>query len=232
MSKLNEFLALLAGRFNNAGQFRAKQESGQTFPYAEHVNTLCNDKIRDLPPDFAGAFMLEESYYTTNGKTHPSHHLFLFTEEPEGIRLTSYEAPEGYGKDDFTYANLREVDYASLKPSAKFTPALYTEKDGVWEGGSVSQFTPALKFTLWERFSSEGLEVSERMEMNGRPTFGYGEPILYKRLGCICAVLFYQKAPSAALHSLAFHRGVRRSCALHLALFGEYPSIFDFSDTP
>ena len=181
MSKLNEFLALLAGRFNNAGQFRAKQESGQTFPYAEHVNTLCNDKIRDLPPDFAGAFMLEESYYTTNGKTHPSHHLFLFTEEPEGIRLTSYEAPEGYGKDDFTYANLREVDYASLKPSAKFTPALYTEKDGVWEGGSVSQFTPALKFTLWERFSSEGLEVSESMEMNGRPTFGYGEPILYKR---------------------------------------------------
>ena len=181
MSKLNEFLALLAGRFNNAGQFRAKQESGQTFPYAEHVNTLCNDKIRDLPPDFAGAFMLEESYYTTNGKTHPSHHLFLFTEEPEGIRLTSYEAPEGYGKDDFTYANLREVDYASLKPSAKFTPALYTEKDGVWEGGSVSQFTPALKFTLWERFSSEGLEVSESMEMNGRPTFGYGEPIPYKR---------------------------------------------------
>lgn len=161
MSKLNEFLALLAGRFNNAGQFRAKQESGQTFPYAEHVNTLCNDKIRNLPPDFAGAFMLEESYYTTNGKTHPSHHLFLFTEEPEGIRLTSYEAPEGYGKDDFTYANLREVDYASLKPSAKFTPAL--------------------KFTLWERFSSEGLEVSESMEMNGRPTFGYGEPILYKR---------------------------------------------------
>ena len=37
------------------------------------MNTLCNDKIRDLPPDFAGAFMLEESYYTTNGKTHPSH---------------------------------------------------------------------------------------------------------------------------------------------------------------
>ena len=45
-------------------------------------------------------------------------------------------------------------------------------------------------------------------------------------------VLFYQKAPSAALHSLAFHQGVRRSCALHPALFGEYPSIFDFSDTP
>ena len=34
------------------------------------------------------------------------------------------------------------------------------------------------------------------------------------------------------LASLAFHQGVRRSCALQLALFGEYPSIFDFSDTP
>ena len=34
------------------------------------------------------------------------------------------------------------------------------------------------------------------------------------------------------LVSLAFHKGVQRSCALHLALFGEYLSIFDFSDTP
>ena len=190
MSRLEEFVSLLTGRFNNDAQYQEKQKEGLSFPYAEHVNTVCNQKINGLPADFAGVFMVEESYYTTASAqsgaerkfhTSASHHLFLFTEEPEGIRLTSYEAPEGYGKGDFTYANLREVDYASLKPSAKFTPALYTEKDGVWEGGSVSQFTPALKFTLWERFSSEGLEVSESMEMNGRPTFGYGEPILYKR---------------------------------------------------
>ena len=42
-------------------------------------------------------------------------------------------------------------------------------------------FTPALKFTLFERFSSEGLEVSETMEMNGKRTFGYDVPILYRR---------------------------------------------------
>ena len=41
---------------------------------------------------------------------------------------------------------------------------------------------PALKFTLFERFSPEALEVSEQMEMNGRRTFGYDEPILYKRV--------------------------------------------------
>lgn len=181
MSKLSEFTGLLAGRFNNAEQFAAKQKSGQPFPYAEHLNTVCNDKILHLPPDFAGVFMVEESYYTTDGKTHPAHHLFLFTEEEAGIRLTSYEVPAGYGKDNFTYANLRPVEYADLKPSAKFTPALYTEKDGVWEGGSVSHFSPVLTFTLFERFSKECLEVTETMEMNGRPTFGYGEPILYRR---------------------------------------------------
>ena len=63
----------------------------------------------------------------------------------------------------------------------KFTPAVYTCRGGVWEGGSTSMFTPALKFTLFERFSSEGLEVSETMEMNGKRTFGYDVPILYRR---------------------------------------------------
>ena len=51
----------------------------------------------------------------------------------------------------------------------------------MWEGGSVSMFSPVLKFTLFERFSSQCLEVSESMEVNGKKTFGYDEPILYKR---------------------------------------------------
>ena len=34
---------------------------------------------------------------------------------------------------------------------------------------------------LWERFSEDCLEVSESMEMNGKRTFGYDDPILYKR---------------------------------------------------
>lgn len=73
------------------------------------------------------------------------------------------------------------VEYSELKKSEKFTPALYLENDGVWEGGSTSQFTPVMKFKLWERFSEIGLEVSESMEVNGKRTFGYDVPILYKR---------------------------------------------------
>ena len=54
-------------------------------------------------------------------------------------------------------------------------------ENGVWEGGSVSMFTPVLKFTLFERFSKDCLEVTESMEMNGKRTFGFDEPIRYKR---------------------------------------------------
>ena len=54
--------------------------------------------------------------------------------------------------------------------------------DDEWEGGSTSMFSPVLKFTLFERFSKECLEVSESMEVNGKKTFGYDEPILYKRV--------------------------------------------------
>ena len=179
MSKLDDFMQILTGHFNNAEQYQAKK--GENFPYAEHVNTACNDKIRNLPADFAGVFMVEESYFTVNGSTHAAPHLFLFTEQDGGVLLTSYDLPAGYDKDSFKYENLKPVDYADLKLSAKFTPALYTEQDGVWEGGSISMFSPVLKFTLFERFSKDVLEVTESMEVNGKKTFGYDEPILYKR---------------------------------------------------
>ena len=33
---------------------------------------------------------------------------------------------------------MKNVDYAELKKSEKFTPALYHEKDGIWEGGKAT----------------------------------------------------------------------------------------------
>lgn len=182
MSELERFLNLITGNFNNKEQFVRMQKEGKVFPYAEHVNTICNDKIKGIPDDFKGKFLIEESYYETNGNKHASSHLFLFTEENDGVLLTSYDIPEGEDKNTFTYASMKEVDYSELKISAKFTPALYHEKDGVWEGGSVSQFTPVMQFKLWEKFSEECLEVSESMEVNGKRTFGYDDPIIYKRV--------------------------------------------------
>lgn len=182
MTKLNEFMNVLVGSFNNSEQYESMKNNNKEFPYAEHVNTICNDKIVDLPADFNGIFMLEESYYTSGENTHATPHLFLFTEEDDGVKLTSYEIPNGYDKNSFTYKNLSSIDFNDLKVSEKFTPAIYVEKDGTWEGGSISMFSPVLKFTLFERFSKECLEVSESMEVNGRKTFGFDEPIIYKRV--------------------------------------------------
>ncbi|MBN2924673.1 MAG: hypothetical protein JTJ29_11215 [Bifidobacterium sp.] len=75
------------------------------------------------------------------------------------------------------------AEFSSLRESGKFTPALYREHDGVWEGGSDSMFSPVMRFHLFERFSADVLEVSESMEMNGKRVFGFDEPILYKRIG-------------------------------------------------
>ena len=177
MSKVNDMVRLLSGSFDNSEQHRTNPE----MPLCRHVNTVCNHKITHLPEGFAGLFVVEESYYTTGDKTHASPHLFLFTEEGDDVVLTSYEVPEGCDKANFTYEAMGTVDYSALKPSEKFTPARYTCRDGVWEGGSVSMFSPVLKFTLFEKFSEEVLEVSETMEVNGKRTFGYDQPILYRR---------------------------------------------------
>ena len=160
-SNLEMFIKLITGHFNNKEQFEEMQKSGRVYPYAEHVNTVCNDKIKNLPVDFQGKFLVEESYYETNGKKHASSHIFLFTEEKEGILLSSYEIPAGADKNTFTYDSMLPVEYSELKKSEKFTPVM--------------------KFKLWERFSETGLEVAESMEVNGKRTFGYDVPILYKR---------------------------------------------------
>ena len=182
MMKLDNFVGMMTGHFDNKDQFNKMQAEGKTYPYAEHVNTICNDKINNLPEDFKGKFVVEESYYEINGKRHASPHLFLITEIEQGILLSSYEIPKGEDKNTFSYDSMKNVDYSKLEKSEKFNPALYHEKDGIWEGGSTSQFSPVMTFKLWEKFSNNFLEVSESMEVNGQRTFGYDEPIIYKRV--------------------------------------------------
>ncbi len=106
MSKLNEFIQLLQGRFDNKEQFESLND--EDFPYAKHVNTICNNKIVNLPNDFKGVFMVQESYYITKGRKNAQPHFFLFTEEDNQIKLTSCDTPDGYDKNTFTYANLKD----------------------------------------------------------------------------------------------------------------------------
>ena len=60
MMKLDNFVGMMTGHFDNKDQFNKMQAEGKTYPYAEHVNTICNDKINNLPEDFKGKFVVEE----------------------------------------------------------------------------------------------------------------------------------------------------------------------------
>lgn len=182
MSKIELFLSMLCGTFDNTEQFNKMQANGiKDYPFAQHTNSVCNDKITGLPESFQGAFVLEESYYTVNGAMNKMPHLFLITEEADAIKLLSFEMPEGYTKDNFTFENLNDISYQDLKQSEKFTPILYTWNGTSFYGKSVSMFSPVLRFTLEETFSEELLLVSETFEVNGKRTFGYDNPIEYRR---------------------------------------------------
>ena len=131
MTELQEFVALLSGEFDNSRQLRELEEEGiSDVPAAQHTGTVCNEKIQGLPEGFGGIFLLEESRYTTGGYTRASAHLFLFTQEGESIRLTSYELPRGSDKSSFSYANMGPVQYQELKTSEKFTPAHWPRRAG------------------------------------------------------------------------------------------------------
>lgn len=182
MNQLEHFTAMLCGHFNNALQLKNLESEGiQNYPKAEHINTICNDKIIGLPQDFSGFFVLEESYYNTNGTTNAMPHLFLITDEADGINLTSYDMPEGYTKETFTYTNLKPIRYDDLKQNKKFVPIVYRYNDGAFYGKSESMFSPVLKFTLEETFRDDVLFVSETFEVNGKRTFGYDLPLEYRR---------------------------------------------------
>lgn len=182
MKQLEHFLTMLCGHFDNALQLQRFNEEGVTgYPKAEHINTICNDKITDLPEDFSGSFVLEESYYNTNGTVNPMPHLFLITKSDEGICLSSYDMPEGYTKETFTYENLTSIPLSELKRNEKFTPIVYKEENGGFYGKSISMFSPVLKFTLEETFYDDVLFVSETFEVNGKRTFGYDQPLEYRR---------------------------------------------------
>ena len=54
--KIEKFVKLMTGHFDNKEQFEAMKNAGKAYPYAQHVNTICNDKIKNLPEDFNGIF--------------------------------------------------------------------------------------------------------------------------------------------------------------------------------
>ena len=78
MNKLEIFINQLCGVFNNYNQINKELESGQLkHPKAKHINAVCNKKIKNLPDNFNGYFVIEESYYEQGNLKNSLPHLFL-----------------------------------------------------------------------------------------------------------------------------------------------------------
>lgn len=79
MSRLESFIKNLCGKFNNDAQIKSEEDKGKIIhPKAKHINAVCNHKIRNLPKNFKGYFVIEESYYETERGKNILPHLFLF----------------------------------------------------------------------------------------------------------------------------------------------------------
>lgn len=182
---LDKFINNLCGEFNNDDQINKETAQGAvTHPKARHINGICNDKITNLPDNFNGYFVIEESYYEQGNFKNSLPHLFLFTvNEDNKIKLTSYEVPKNIDKKDFINSNTNlSMDYNELIISEKFTPMVYEENDDMFYGESESNFSPVITFTLKETIKKDVLYVSEVMRRDGKITFGFVDPIIYKKI--------------------------------------------------
>lgn len=185
MENLERFISYLCGEFDNRQQIKKLEQEGiENVPFAKHVNHICNNKIANLPPDFDGFFLLEESYYQEGNRQTTLPHLFLFTcNEEEKVVLTSYELPKNMKKEEFYYDNLDlKLDYTTLEKSERFEPMIYEYINDGYEGVSISNFTKELVFTLKERVEIDTLYVEETFEKNGVKTFGVEGGIVYRRI--------------------------------------------------
>lgn len=188
MTEFEIFKNIIVGDFDNTEQIEKEKSEGKiVHPLAKHINRICNNKIENLPDDFKGIFVIEESYYTQieTNRTNVLPHLFLFEENEEGkVKLISYEIPENITKKEFTnYNENLRMDYNDLKISNKFNPMVYEYKeDKGFYGNSLSNFGPDTTFLLDETLSEDKFEVNEILKKGNKVIVGFESPLIYKRV--------------------------------------------------
>lgn len=183
---LNRFKQYITGDFDNAKQVIEELKAGKAIhPLAIHVNRLADSKVINKPSNLTGFFLLEESYYLTEGKpTEVKPYLFLFSlVNKEVIHLTTYQLT-GYKKESLRNDNPDlQFDYTSLVPSPTFKGADYrwNEKEKTFSTVSVNELGNQMRFTLSETFTAKTLMVMELLEKDGKSLTAYTTPILYER---------------------------------------------------
>ncbi len=181
------FKTYITGDYDNAQQVEAEKKAGkQVHPLAKHVNRVANGKIKNLPDTLNGFFVLEESYYTYEGKpTEIKPYLFFFEDfEADKVRLHVYQLPIDIPKEQVRNDNKDlTFDYKTLQPSPTFGKAIYQWSNGdTFTTNSPNELPNGMRFTLIEKFTPNKLEVMELLEKDGKRLTPYDTPIVYVRI--------------------------------------------------
>jgi hypothetical protein len=188
-SKLSDFelyKTYIQGILDNDEQVASEIKAGkQIHPYAKHVNRLLDAKIKNLPKEYNGFYILEESYYTyPNKPMEVKPYLFWFEKTAKGqVRLHSLQIPKSIDKNELRNDNQNLIlDYKELKDSPTFNPATYIKTQKGFYIKAPIDLPNGMKFTLEETISSDTFEVMESLEKEGKLLTPYSTPIIYKRV--------------------------------------------------
>ena len=186
MTAYDYFKDVLCGEFDNKNQVELELKNGkQLHPFAKHVTAIADKKIKNLPAGLAGYFILEESYYTYEGKPMEIKPYLFFIEKVSDaqIKLSSYSMPTDIPKADIRSNNAAfSLDFTSISVSKTFKPAIYTLADGKFMVNHPTDLGNGMTFTLIETLTKNRLEVMELLEKNGKKLTPYDTPIIYERI--------------------------------------------------
>lgn len=184
---LERFKKYITGDFDNNNQVIAEIKVGKIeHPLSIHVNRVADDKILNKPTNINGFFLLEESYYMTEGKpVELKPYLFLFELKGNSIiHLTAYQFPKDLKKVEIRNDNKNlQFDYKNLVPSPTFKGAdyIWNSKNKTFSTNAPNELGNGLRFTLIETFTSEQLSVMELLEKDGKKLTTWLTPIIYDR---------------------------------------------------
>jgi hypothetical protein len=186
LSDFELYKTYIQGDLDNIEQINAEVKAGkQIHPYAKHVNRLLDAKIKNLPKDYNGFYILEESYYTyPNKPMEEKPYLFWFEKTGKReVKLHSLQIPKNIDKKDLKNDNKKlSLNYADLKDSPTFKPAIYTRTANGFYIKAPVDLPNGMKFTLEETIGKESFEVMELLEKGGKSMTPYSTPIIYKRI--------------------------------------------------
>ncbi len=185
-SKANDldlYLSYLTGDFDNQMQVLKEIEAGkQIHPLAKHVTRVITSRVSNIPADFKGVFVLEESYYTNpNQERQVKPYIFKFLLNNNGkVVLHSIGIPTRIDKKTFRNDNADwSLDFTELKESASFKPAIYTKTERGFYIKAPNDLPGGMKFTLEETIGNGFLEVMELVEKDGKRLTAYETPLQY-----------------------------------------------------